>query len=74
MNGEQPEKEPGEFWVHLRLDLLVLTPANKWEDPSGAKGQGGQAAGLSARAWLTCPGVVMSREQTQMEHGAQSPQ
>lgn len=73
MNGEQPEKEPGEFWVQLRLDLLVLTLANKWEDPSGAKGQGGQAAGLSAHAWLTCPGVVMSREQTQMEHGAQSP-
>lgn len=61
-NVEESEKEvEWSFWMHLRLELLALTLAINWEDPSGAKGQGGQTAGLFAHAWLTCPGVVLSQ-------------
>lgn len=38
------------FCLHLRLLLLMLTLANNQEDPSGAKGQEGQTAGLDAHA------------------------
>lgn len=46
-------------------ELFALTLAINWEDPILAKGQVGRTTGLFAHAWLTCPGVVMSREQMQ---------
>lgn len=60
------------FCLHLGLLLLMLTLANNQEDPSGAKGQEGQTAGLDARAWVTCPGG--SCEQQAKAGGLWSPQ
>lgn len=60
-NGEESEKDVEGFLGTPE----TLTAAVNWEDPSGAKGHGGRTAGLFAHAWLTCPGLVMSHEQTQ---------